>query len=425
MTQTLDTTAALSSTLPTAALYRGLLEPAFAGQTRRVMPVVTALRADPSAPGVALVVAARALWALGQVDQAEVLLDRALAQGEPEAVAMASLSRPDGDAFLQARIHSERFDDVLRARCDAAARALAGGAVAVAQAHISAALALEPHHGEACHFARFLAGAGMDAARRWQGLSSVDPVLDGDVRELKPRAHLGWLSLERWRRTATLPAVAHEADDAAAHLATLGVSGRRFAMAEEYVGLPANHPLVTCERLLDLAENLAREGRTCGETSLALWEAARETDLLTLADAAQALVTLGLRSVSAASVGLLASSVLRELEPDRQLWGAYHARLLYGVGRRIDARREARTLANHTLRDPVSAVLVYTTLALSGDVAGARLLGQRYEAHALIGPALEPLIQKRLRPEHIQTQLADRMCPRCPSGSATGAIQAR
>ena len=88
-----------------AALHRRLLEPACAGQARRVLPALRRLRqtltiADPAE----LVVGARAQWALGQSDAADALLDAALAAGAPEALALASVCRPVGDVFMAGRV---------------------------------------------------------------------------------------------------------------------------------------------------------------------------------------------------------------------------------------------------------------------------------------------------------------------------------
>jgi hypothetical protein len=396
-----------------AALHRRLLEPACAGQARRVLPALRRLRqsltvADPAE----LVVGARAQWALGHGDAACELLDAALAAGAPEALALASLCRPDGDVFIARRLVEGAPAERALARCDGAVRALDRGAVTVARAFIAEALACEPEHGEAARFARFLDEAGEGAAEIWRGEAEATDSLARDVRDLRPWPHFGWMSQERWRRVAVAPEVLAPEGSAAAALVAAAVPGRRFAMAEEYSGLPADHPLVRCELLLDRADSLAREARPVGPIAMELWEAARLTDVITLCDAAQALVTLGVRSASAAPVALIAASVLRELDPGRDLWSAYHARLLFAVGRTHKARLEAQVLALNGFSDPVSAALCAATAMLCGDAATARGLFAQYAHHPTLGLALEPLYQKRVRPESIHTLLADRAMPR-------------
>ena len=284
----------------------------------------------------------------------------------------------------------------------------------VARAFIAEALAEQPDHGEAARFARFLDEAGEAAAAIWRGEAEASDSLARDVRDLRPWAPFGWMSQERWRRVAVAPEVLAPEGSAAAALLAAAVPGRRFAMAEEYGGLPADHPLVRCELLLDRADSLAREARPVGEIAMELWEAARQTDVITLCDAAQALVTLGVRAPSAAPVALLAASVLREIDPGRDLWAAYHARLQFAVGRAPKARLEAQALALNGVSDPVSAALCAATALLCGDAATARGLFSQYAQHPTLGPALEPLYQKRVRPESIHTLLADRAMPRLP-----------
>jgi hypothetical protein len=157
-----------------------------------------------------------------------------------------------------------------------------------------------------------------------------------------------------------------------------------LATDADYGLVRADHPLVGAERALDQALGLEREGRPAGDAARGAWHRACQIDRDARRDAAGALVALGVRDASAATMGLVAVELLIRTEPRARLWRAYEARLLARVGEVAGATRRADELLLQPDLDPVAFALCVETLR----AGGAHLRAKRRAQTACMQPTL-------------------------------------
>jgi len=352
-----------------------LLAPALAHQPDRVFARRDQLLAHtpPAERGPLQAAFARALFALGRAVAAHAALDVALEGGHVAARQLASVARPDGAAHARALL--EHPDPGVRAdaACDLAARAWIAGDPRGARHATDRALTELPHHAEARRWLRRLA-------------SGAAPSGGPDDPALLPAAGLGWLSPERHLRRVCTGAWGRPgpAGSGLAALQRIGAVSRVLATDEDYGRLRADHPLVGAERALDQAMGLEREGRPAGDAARGAWHRACQVDRGARRDAAGALVALGVRDGSAATMGLVAVELLIRIEPRTRLWRAYEARLLARIGEVEGATRRADELLLQPGLDPVAFALCVETLR----VGGAHLRARRRARAACTQPLL-------------------------------------
>ncbi len=258
------------------------------------------------------------------------------------------------------------------------------------------------------------------AARAARGGSPTSRT-EREAHALSPHARSGWMSPERWFRRVESGAWSRPAPSgtALARLQRDGVVTRVLGTGRDYARLPAPHRLVDCERALDAALALEREGRDPTPAAEELWALAPRVDAAAIADAAAALVALAVRAPSAARIGLAAAELLCSLQPGTATWRSYRARLLAFVGRQDEARSGARAVgylvrqAPHRL-DAVALGLALATLRATGAGAEAErvttaaagiphLAGIAQRTREAPDAPLVPILSDRTRPRGART----------------------
>lgn len=394
--------------------WAAVLAPALCGAPEAA--IASMLRLERELPlgqrGPLYAASARALAALGRIEQALATVRKAISIGGPEPAAVASIALPEGARWAEARTLSGTAGERADAACDLAWWRLCRGEVEEALVHVEAALALCPEHAEAERWKRFLIEAG-PAASTW--VDRLPPPGDRrptalDARCLFPQPELGWLSRERFYRRYTPEA--RPAAGGAGALGLLRMRGRRtrlLATDDDYAALPADHPLVSAETAFDRVLALLDEERDAGDAAAQAWALARSIDETACADAAQALVGLSLQEPSMLRVGLEVSQYLVVRQPRSALWRAYRARLLAEAGK----RRQALGLARAVLADPQVPDLAWLVA-----IETLRRIGHHRAAHRVVrsalcspnlGAAAREVLEAWAHPRPVRVAVTDRL----------------
>ncbi len=332
--------------------------PALCGERVRVAEALgTVEAARPGARDEAAAVGVRALLVLGRDADADALWRRLVGRSGREIDALATWMCEDGLAVALRRHATEPLAGLRAdAACDAAALTLRAGDPDAARAHVRAALATCPGHGEALRWERLLSDPqdSVRAAALAAGRGVPDPCdpVAIDVLELIPRRRNGWIAEERLRRRVVhgTPVAAWSPEASGlGRLQHRGVVELLFAVEDEYDTLAADHPLVALECLADVVRGRVHTGRPSLQAARACLEDAEQIDDIARDDASNLLVALATQDPTLRGLGwALADRMVRQERRDAP-WRAYRAWFGAQLGR-PDATDDAR----QTLRDPAA-----------------------------------------------------------------------
>ena len=243
--------------------------------------------------------------------------------------------------------------------CDWAWHAWRDGATTKAAHCVHQALILMPGHAEAMVWLELFKGPRHPGSQR----SSYSI----DQSRLTPKMENGWISPERWRRRGLThrwltPAPPHTA---LYHLQERGIQTRTMGSSQWYRHQPADHAAIAIEALADQIVSQIISLRDPRPIAWTAWQQATSMGTFWIQRLARFLIKLALQNPFLVHIGLLASAILRQLEPDTVYWSVAEARLLAEQGQQHQATILSRRL-NHRSLTPEAADLLRDTLFRCG-----------------------------------------------------------